>query len=668
MKKGKSKKTVIIGHISTTMKGAGYVDDIDPKKESIFIEAGFLNTALDGDKIEIEVKEDRVKGRIEKSATVTKVIERAKELFVGTVFFEKGGYCVVIPDDKKMYVNISIGEESSKSLKNDQKVFVRLLNWVDPKKLPVGKVERILGDKGDNNVEMESIVLEKGFEVGFPENVEKGALEIGHNKVISAEEIAKRRDIRDTPTFTIDPFDAKDFDDAVSIKKLPDGSYEIGVHIADVSHYVREGTALDKEAIKRGCSVYLVDRTIPMLPEVLSNDVCSLNPHEDKLSFSAIFVMDSNARIQSRWFGKTIMNSTHRFTYETAQAVIDGDSSLVVKYSSGIQTAESVEAGMKYREALVDLDRLAKILKKEKFAQGAIEFEQEEVKFRLDSSGKPIGIYRSMRLDTHKLVEEFMLLANREVAKYIFDSIKKKGTRDTGSIYRIHDVPDKDKIMNLATFVKALGYTLKTDDGVVTGHSLNDLMNQVEDTQHESLIRTAAVRSMQKAIYSTKNIGHFGLAFNFYTHFTSPIRRYPDLLVHRVLAKHLNNEPFGDRDIIVIQNIALSSTAREISAAEAERASKKLKQVEYMSTRVGQTFKGTITGVTKWGIYVAEDETLSEGMIHISSLGEEYFTFDEKTYSIVGEKTGKKFTLGDPVSFKVKTADIDRRMLDFALV
>ena len=307
-------------------------------------------------------------------------------------------------------------------------------------------------------------------------------------------------------------------------------------------------------------------------------------------------------------------------------------------------------------------------MKKDKFSKGAVEFEQDEIKFQLDDAGKPIRINKSMRLDTHKLVEEFMLLANREVAKFIFDSIKKKGTRDTGAIYRIHDVPDKDKIMNLVTFVKALGYTLKSDDGVVTGQSLNDLLDQIEDTPHESLIRTATIRSMKKAVYSTKNIGHFGLAFSFYTHFTSPIRRYPDLLVHRVLAKHLNNEAFGDRDIVVFQKIADSSTMREISAAEAERASKKLKQVEYMSIRIGETFQGTITGVAKWGIYVSEAKTMSEGMIHISSLGEDYFSFDEKTYSIIGEKTGKKFTLGDAVTFKVKTADIDRRMLDFTLV
>jgi ribonuclease R len=405
-----------------------------------------------------------------------------------------------------------------------------------------------------------------------------------------------------------------------------------------------------------------------MLPEALSNGVCSLNPHEDKLSFSAIFVMDDQARIQSRWFGRTVMNSAHRFTYETAQAVIDGQPANVEKYSANTQTTASAEAGMKHREPLLTLNRLAKIMQKEKFAHGAIDFEQEEVKFRLDAAGKPIGVYRKERLDTHKLVEEYMLLANREVAKFIYDSIKRKGKRDTGAIYRIHDIPDKDRIQSLAAFVKALGYELRTKDGIVTAREINSLLDQIEDTPHESLIRTAAIRSMQKAVYSTKNIGHFGLAFEFYTHFTSPIRRYPDLLVHRILAKHLRQEPFGDRDIVTFQAIADSSTRREIDAAEAERSSRKLKQVEYMSERVGKEFKGTISGVTKWGMYVEEDETKSEGMVPIGEIGDDFYDYDERTYSICGRRNKQKFTLGDKVSFKVFGADLDKKTLDYRLI
>lgn len=678
VKAQKAKGKAVIGLISTTPKGSGYVEDPKSKDASVYIEPGSLNTALDGDKVEVQILDRKVKGKEERIGRVTRVIERSKEEFVGTVKREHGRF-FVIPDHRKMYVNIDIDDRGDFDLKEDQKAYVKIFPWIDPSKAPRGRIIRILGQKGDNDVEMESIVLEKGFALEFPHEVEKEAQRISGDKSISPQEIAKRRDIRDVLTFTIDPYDAKDFDDAISFRELSESEasrfgkkhagklYEIGVHIADVSHYVREGTALDREAVKRGCSIYLVDRTIPMLPEALSNDVCSLNPHEDKLSFSAIFVMDEKAKIFSRWFGKTVMNSNHRFTYETAQSVIDGDAKSVERYSSGIQSEANAEQGMRYMDQLVMLDKIAKILKEEKFSKGAIEFEQEEVKFRLDEKGKPIGVYRSERLDTHKLVEEFMLLANREVAEYIWHAIKRKGSRDTGAIYRIHDVPDKEKIKNLSVFVKALGYTLKTKDGEVTAEDLNNLLDQIEDTPHEALIRTATIRSMQKAIYSTKNIGHFGLAFNFYTHFTSPIRRYPDLLVHRVLSKHLNDEPFGDRDIVLFQNIAESSTDREIDAAEAERASKKLKQVEYMSTRVGQRFQGTISGVTKWGIYVSEDETKSEGMIHISELGDERFTFDEKSYSIAGSLSGKKYSLGDKISFVVKGADIDKRMLDFGL-
>jgi len=667
----------LIGPISTTRKGAGYIDDPDPRKDSIYIEEGNLKTALNGDTVEVRFAIKNIRGVKQPVGEVLYIVERAKDHFVGIVDISNGEY-VVIPDDKKMYTNIKLHAPNSKlqtvQLKKDDKVYVKMLPWTDSKKLPEATLVKILGKKGVNNVEMESIVLEKGFEVGFPKAVEKEAEMIEKNeRVISKEEIAKRRNIRGTQTFTIDPFDAKDFDDAISFKEVTKDSskgklYEIGVHIADVSHYVREGSALDKEAVKRGCSIYLVDRTIPMLPEVLSNDVCSLNPQEDKLSFSAIFIIDDMGKIHDRWFGRTVMNSTHRFTYETAQAVIDGEPSKVEKYSKGIQTTASAEKGMQYREPLLILNKLAKILQKEKFSKGAIEFDTQEIKFKLDSTGKPIGVYAYERLDTHKLVEEYMLLANREVAKYVFDQIKKKGKRDTGAIYRIHDAPDKDKIKNLALFVKALGFDLRADkDGVVTAHGLNDLLEQIEGKPQENLIRTAILRSMQKAIYSTKNVGHFGLAFDFYTHFTSPIRRYPDLLVHRVLAKHLHNEPFGDKDIVAFQHIAESSTRREISASEAERESKKLKQVEYMSERLGKVFEGTITGVTKWGMYVEENESKSEGMVSMRSLGDDYYIFNEKSYSIIGEKTGKVFTLGDKVKFKAVSADLDKKQLEYVL-
>jgi len=646
------KNKMITGVISTIAKGAGFIDDPDPKKDSIYIEPGFLNTALNGDTVEVILKEVISRGKKEVQGEVTRIVNRAKTAFVGVIDFDKSG-CSVIPDDKKMYVQIVIPNKESVNLKKDDKVYVRLMPWTNPKLNPHGQIIKVLGKKGENDVEIESIVLDKGFAIGFPTDVEKEAIQIGVNeKKISQAEITKRRDIRNILTFTIDPADAKDFDDAISFQKMSEDLYEIGVHIADVSHYVREGTQLDKEAVKRGCSIYLVDRTIPMLPEVLSNDICSLNPKEDKLSFSAIFIMNSKAQIKERWFGKTVMNSHHRFTYESAQDVING----------------KAMSGSEYKDVLITLDKIAKILQKDKFLQGAIEFEQDEVKFKLDDKGHPVSVYIKERLDTHKLVEEFMLLANREVAKYIFDSIKNKGKKDTGSIYRIHDTPDKDKIRELKTFVEALGYELPGKNGEVTAQDINHLLDQIEGTPHESLIRTATIRSMQKAIYSTQNIGHFGLAFPFYTHFTSPIRRYPDLLVHRILMKHLHNEPFRDSEIVAVQKIAETSTQREIDAAEAERASKKLKQVEYMSTRVGKVFEGKISGVSKWGIYVEEIESRSEGMINFGNLGSDYYIFDKKSYSIIGEKTKKKYTLGDQIKFKVLSADLDKKVLDYAIV
>ena len=682
------------GKLATNRKGFGFINFEESDRRIVF-EPGNLSTALSGDTVEYKILKKNADGEF---GAVTKMLERGKENYVGIVLEDKGQF-FLIPDDKRAYLDFIIDPASTQklgqSLKTDQKVYTKLLPWTDPKQNPRVEVIRILGQKGENNVEMEAIVLESGFETGFPAEVEKEAaayekLPDDKRTGITAEEIAQRRDMRDVLTFTIDPFDAKDFDDAISFKKL-DGSaqtdtslgelrgepsgreldfrnrgiarrenvsagarhgeqlYEIGVHIADVSHYVRPGTAIDTEALKRATSIYLVDRTIPMLPEVLSNGVCSLMPDVDRLAFSAIFKMNDKAEVVDRWFGRTIIHSAKRFTYETAQDSIIGKSKELA-------------------EELVKLNDISKILKEKKFAAGAIEFEQDEIKFKLDENGKPLGVYRKTRFDAHKLVEEFMLLANREVAKFIHDEIKKSGTRDTGAIYRIHDLPDPERMTELAEFAKALGYTLHTDKGKVKAADIKSLLKQIEGTPHEALLATAMIRSMQKAVYSTKNIGHFGLAFDYYTHFTSPIRRYPDLLVHRILAKHLHGEPFGDRDIVTFGKIAEHSTNREIDAAKAERASIKLKQVEYMSERIGQTFDGVISGVTEWGIYVEEKETKSEGMVNIRNLGDDYWNFDKRSYSIVGERTKKRYTLGDSVKFKITSADIEKKMLDFELV
>lgn len=638
---------IVQGTVITTRKGMGYVKNPKDIENDIVIDVGNLNTALNGDIV--EVKLGKINSYKQQTGEVLKVIKRARDSFVCQID-SKEGVLTAYPDDKKAYASIRLSEADRALVNISDKVYVKMKEWTDPKVNPEGSIIRILGRKGNNNVEMESIVLEKGFEINFPPQVEQEADEIEKNKSIDiANEIPKRTDFRNTLTFTIDPFDAKDFDDAISFRELGNDTYEIGVHIADVSHYVAIGSALDVEALKRGCSIYLVDRTIPMLPEVLSNDVCSLNAHEDKLTFSAWFKLDSKGDVIERNFGKTIINSNHRFTYEDAQDVLNAKSGT-------------------YFKELNKLNEIAKILQKQKYDNGAIEFEQEEIKFKLDENGKPIGVYKKERLDTHKLVEEYMLLANREVAKFIFDAIKGKGKKDTGSIYRIHDVPDQERMSDLAIFVKALGYDLKTDAGKVTARDIKSLLKQIQGTQHEALISTALIRSMQKAVYSTKNIGHFGLAFDFYTHFTSPIRRYPDLLIQRILQRHLMHDSFGDKEIVEFQHIAETSTAREIDAASAERESKKLKQVEYMSDKVGQSFEGTISGVTEYGLYVEEKETKSEGMINIRNIGTDFYVFDKKTYSILGQKSGKRFTLGDPIKFKVIGADLDKKTLDFGMV
>lgn len=635
----------------TTGKGLGFInDELESFPEDILIEDGFLNTAMNGDTVEVSLLPP--KKDLRQTGKVTKIVKRAKTVFVGTI--ETAGKEMILgPDDHRAYVDFSLTNDLKGAQVGD-KAQVEMISWEDPKRRPQAKILRVLGKKGQHNVEMESIVLDKGFDTRFPPEVEKEAEMIEKNKAkIMAEEIATigkthgRRDFRDTLTFTIDPIDAKDFDDAISFKDVGEGKYEIGVHIADVSHYVREGNALDKEALHRGSSVYLVDRTIPMLPEVLSNDVCSLNANEDKVTFSAAFIMDEAGKVHESWFGRTVINSNKRFTYEEGQEVLDGKKDI-------------------YFKELTLLNKIAKQLQAAKFRAGAIEFEQDEIKFKLDENMKPIGVYKKQRTDIHKLVEEFMLLANREVAKFIYDSMAKDGGRDTGAIYRIHDVPDKEKMTDLGVLVRALGHDFPETDNI-SSKQLSAMLKSIEGSPEAPLVRTAAIRSMSKAVYSTRNIGHFGLAFKFYTHFTSPIRRYPDLLVHRILANHLYTKKFGDTDMAKFAKIALQSTEREIAAAEAERASIKYKQVEYMQTHIGEVFDGTISGVTEWGIYIEEANTRCEGMVFLRNIKNDIYTLDKKTYSLVGQKTGKRYRLGDKVKFKVMGADLERKTLDYML-
>ncbi len=641
MTKANNEEKTHIGPISVNSKGIGFFN-IEGREDSIEIQKENLNRAFPGDTVEVSITGQKIKNRTQ--GKVEKIIKRQRDEFVGVVE-ENNGQKYLVPDDKRVYVDIFLNEEEEISV--GQKALVKILNWDNLN----GEVLKIIGKKGENNAEMESIVLEKGFRIEFPQKVEEEALKLKTEyKQYFEEELSKRRDMRDVTTMTIDPADAKDFDDAISFKDLGNDQYEIGVHIADVSHFVTPGSELDKEAEKRGLSVYLVDRTIPMLPEILSNDLCSLNPNENKYTFSAVFKMDGSGKVIEEWFGRTVIHSDRRFTYEDAQAVIDG------------------KMDGPYQTELRKLKEIAQKLEKAKFHNGAINFETEEVKFELDKDGKPIRVYKKQRLETHKLVEEYMLLANRAVAKHIFMSQNQGLIKGKQSVYRIHAKPDKDRIENLAIFLKALGFNLEHEDGEVTSKDINKLLKEVEGTPNEELIKTATIRSMAKAVYSTKNIGHFGLAFAYYTHFTSPIRRYPDLLVHRFLERELKGGKIEVDEYQKFESICLASSELEKRATDAERASIKYKQVEYMINHIGEEFDGTITGVTEWGIYIEEKETKCEGMIKIKDLGEDFWQLDEKNYSIKGEKTGKKFMLGDSIRFKVVSADMEKRILDYSLV
>ncbi len=631
------------GIIKITGKGVGYFPNPVEENNDFEIQPENINTALSGDTVRVEATGVEAYGR--KQAKVVEIIERKKTMFVGVLEKSADGF-FLIPDDKRMYIDIFVPQASATKGVEGDKVQVKIVEWKDPKKSPEGVVVRVIGRKGEHNAEMLSIVIESGFEVDFPADVESAAqnCKVEYQK---EDHLKDRKDFRETPTFTIDPDNAKDFDDAISIKEINNNEYEIGVHIADVSHFVVPGTALDREAVHRGTSIYLVDRTIPMLPEILSNDLCSLNANEDKYAFSAVFVMDKNAQVKNRWFGRTLINSDKRFTYEEAQEILDKKNGL-------------------FFEELDILNKLAYKLREEKFKNGAIEFETEEVKFELDNLGKPIRVYKKVRTDTNKLIEDFMLLANREVAKEL-DIASKANTRAAG-VYRIHNAPDKDKIINLANFVKALGFELKHKDGETTGEDIARMIKSVEGSSAEMLIKTAAIRSMSKAVYSTMNIGHFGLAFDYYTHFTSPIRRYPDVMVHRLLYRFLTKGQIAQDEITKLQNLCDQESEREVEAAEAERTSIKYKQVEYMNDHVGEEFDATISGVSEWGIYVEEVNTKAEGMVRLKNMTDDFYELDVKNYAVIGQKTGKKYSLGDKVRVKLIASDMERKNLDFAFI
>lgn len=639
--KNKDYNRKIEGIINISHRGTGTVRSVG-SNDVVEIEHSFLRTACNGDTVSVLLHPKKRDGS--QTGEVLKIINRSKKGYAGVLEKENDIY-FLIPSDLKMYSDIIIPQNKLNGAKIGQKVFVTITEWTDAKKAPVGEITNILGMPMEHNAEMEAIALEKGFNATFPSFILKEAQKISHLG-ITEKDLKNRKDMRNTTTFTIDPIDAKDFDDAISFKKLPNGHFEIGIHIADVSHYVRLGTELDNEAKHRGTSVYLVDRTIPMLPEELSNGICSLNPNVDRLTFGAIFEIDKMGQIHNEWFGRTIIHSDKRFSYEEAQKVLDDKKGILF-------------------EELSILNNIAKKLLKKRFDEGAISLEQDEVKFQLDENGVPLSVFTKVRGDTNKLIEEFMLLANRRVAEFM--SKKKKDGTQGVFLYRIHDFPNKEKIKDLAMFLKRLGHKVTLKNGLIPTDEINKLIIKLEHSPIRDTINTAIIRTMAKAIYSTKNIGHYGLGFKYYTHFTSPIRRYPDVIVHRLLSDFLENKTIPKEKWFEYEQMSQDASLREKEAAEAERSSIKYKQVEYMSMRIGEKYDGIITGVTEWGLYVEDKKTKCEGMVRMRDLKDDYYTFDKEGMSIRGKRTHKKYTLGDKVKFIVKNADMNKKTIDYEL-
>lgn len=626
----------IEGLIKRSRNGKNYLLP-DDGADQIFIAERNSKHAMDGDRVRVMLSAKKTFS--EPEGEVVSILEQAQNTFVGVLEVDKS-FAFLVTDSKKLSNDIFIPKDKLKGGKTGQKAVVRITEWPERSKNPMGEVIDILGKVGDNDTEMNAIMAEYGLPYKYPEAVEKAAEKIPLE--IPEEEVSKREDFRGITTFTVDPYDAKDFDDALSIRKLSNGNWEIGVHIADVTYYVKPDSIIDKEAESRATSVYLVDRTIPMLPERLSNGLCSLRPDEDKCCFSCIFEMDDNSNIKKYRIVRTLIRSDRRFTYEEVQSIIEG--------SEG-----------DFLNEIMTLNGMAKKLRQKRFAAGAINFDRWEMKFNLDEKGKPISVFLKTAKESNQMIEEFMLLANKTVASHI-------GKSDTPKtfVYRVHDLPDAEKLEEFAQFIKRFGYKLKTSGGKSdVSKSINNLLDEVQGKSEENLIETVAIRSMAKAIYSTVNKGHYGLAFDYYTHFTSPIRRYPDMMVHRLLDRYLSGGHSVSQD--KYEPLCKHSSAMEQLAAQAERASVKYKMVEFMSERLGNIYEGVISGVTEWGIYVEINENKCEGMIPIRDLGDDYYEFDDKSYSITGRRKHKVYRLGDPIKIQVTRANLDRKQLDFSL-
>jgi ribonuclease R len=634
--KVKSVRGYITGTVDMTRSGYGFITT-DDLEDDVFVTAKNLKGALHGDTVKVWLYARRKGSRPE--GEVVEIIERWRSSFVGTVEIMPN-FAFLIPDNKNMPFDLFIPTSKLNGAKQGQKAVARVTDWDSKSKNPVAEIINVLGDPGLHETEMHAILAEFELPYHFTEEVEEDAEKISGK--ITDSDIKARRDFRQIPTLTIDPADAKDFDDAISIKLLDNGNREVGIHIADVTHFVKIGSLVEEEAKQRATSIYLVDRVVPMLPERLSNHICSLNPSEDKLTYSAVFELNDKSEVINEWFGRTIINSYRRFSYNEAQQVIDTE-----------------EGDMK--EEVLQLHKMAQQLRTKRFSSGAFAFEKVEVKFDLDEAGKPIGIkFREMGT-ANQLVEEFMLLANRRVAEYVGKKLRGKTF-----VYRIHDTPDPEKINNFSHFITRFGYKLMEDSKTSLPKAMNKLLHSVAGKKEQNIIETLALRSMAKAIYSTDNIGHYGLSFKHYTHFTSPIRRYPDMMVHRLLTAYLAEENPGTTD--KYEKLCNHSSKMERLSAEAERASVKYKQVEYMSDKTGMPFEGVISGVTEWGIYVEIIENQCEGMIHIRELDDDFYEYDEENYCIRGRSTGKVYTLGDRVNIEVVKADLQKKQLDYRLV